>query len=235
MSPLITQGSKCLLIVCLSTLLSACGGTPPPPARGVLETAVGDWSFRRYQQVQEVEVYVAENPAVAHTASYLRTKAEKAGRIGDEDLVNAFVTRYRADSGVVRASIVFARRLAQAGYKVEEEKRAGVRVFTIVGHDEKWVLWPASKHVIKLGGRYVSGVPKQLVKAYGHRYPSQLRAGMLDGPLPPDPSEQPKDGEGEPYDPDNPTPDWDKFKKNKDEVKGKVENRGTSNGGKSDR
>lgn len=202
--------------IALNLALAACGGTPPPPERGVLEHNIESWRFRRYQQLQDVEVWVKDNAAVAHTSSYLRGSSEKQGRIGDKDLINAFVTRYAEDRGVLRATIVFARRLVQeSGYKVDEDKLGGVRVLTISGHDENWVLWPASKHVVKLGGRYVEKVPKSLIEAYGERYPSRLKDGMLDGPLPPEDGASPrKDGEEE-YDPDNPKPDWEQYKKNK--------------------
>lgn len=195
---------------------AACGGTPPPPKRGVLEHNVANWRFRRYQQLQDVEVWVKGNAAVAHTSSYLRGEAEKKGDIGDKDLVNAFVTRYQQDRGIVRATIVFARRLVQeSGYKIDEDKLGGVYLLTISGHDENWVIWPAKNHVIKLGGRYLENVPRALIKAYGERYPSQLKDGMLDGPLPEDPDADKKDDDKEKYDPDNPAPDWDQYKKNK--------------------
>ena len=203
----------------------ACGGTPPPPRRGVLESNIDTWKFRRYQQLQDVEIWVKDNAAVAHTSSYLRGSAEKKGQIGDEDLLNAFVTRYSKDRGILRATIVFARRLAQeSGYKVDEDKLGGVRLFTISGHNENWVLWAAKNHVIKLGGRYVEKVPKALIKAYGKRYPSRLQGGMLDGPLPEDTAGDKDDGDqDEEYDPDNPKPDWEKYKesKNKRDKKGK--------------
>jgi hypothetical protein len=207
--------SRTCLFACLaSTLWLSCGGTPPPPKRGVLERDVSSWKFRRYQQVQEVEVWIEGNTAVAHTASYVRAAAEKEGRIKDGDLVNAFVTRYQDDRGVLRAVVVFARRLAQeSGYEIEEDKRKGVRLITIKGRDEAWVLWPARGHVVKLGGRYLAEVPDALIDIYGERYPSRMTSGMLDGPLPPE--EVPagkgdKDQEG--VESDSPTPDWQKYK-----------------------
>lgn len=203
------------LLIGVAISMVACGGTPPPPKRGVLEKPVGSWKFRRYQQVQEVEVWVKNNPGVAHTASYVRASAEKRGRIGDGDLINAFVSRYQSDRGLLRASIVFARRLVQeGGYKIDEDKYDGVRVLTISGNDENWVLWPAKNHVIKLGGRYIDSVPRSLIGAYGKRYPSRLKSGMLDGPLPPEqPAATEPDDEAGEYDPDNPKPDWKEYDK----------------------
>lgn len=202
-------------LLCLAFVIVACGGTPPPPKRGILEHNIDGWKFRRYQQLQDVEVWVKNNTAVAHTSSYVRGSAEKKGSIGDDDLINAFVTRYQEDRGIVRATIVFARRLVQeSGYKVDEDERGGVFLLTVSGPNENWVVWPAKKHVIKLGGRYVDKVPKGLIKAYGERYPSRLKNGMLDGPLPEETEvedDEPKDE----YNPDNPTPDWKVYKKNR--------------------
>jgi len=43
-----------------------------------------------------------------------------------------FVTRYATTDGVIRATVKFARRLAQeGGYQVEEDKIAGARTLTI--------------------------------------------------------------------------------------------------------
>lgn len=162
----------------------ACGGTLPPPKRRVLEEDVGGWRFRRYQHVVDVEVYLEGNPAVAHTASYVRDEAERRGRLGEGDVASAFVTEYRYEKGVARALVRFARRLAQeAGYQVEEERIGGQRVFRVVGPGESWAFWASGRYVVKIGGRGLEKVPSSLVSAYGRRYPSQLRDGALDGPI----------------------------------------------------
>src|SRR5688572_4130830 len=99
--------------------MCACGGQLPPPTRRVIEADVGGWHFRRYQRTVDVEVYVQDNPAVAHTASYARVDAEKAGRLDEGDVASVFVTEYQRDKGVGGALVRFARRLAQeAGYVV---------------------------------------------------------------------------------------------------------------------
>lgn len=187
--------------------LLACGGVGKPPKRGVIERDVDNWGFRRYQSVLDVEVWVAKNRGVAHTASYARKSAEKKGRIEDEDVVNAFVTRYEEDEGVARALVNFARRMAQqSGYRVEETRVAGARVLEVKGPTEFWVFWPAKKHVIKIGGRGLRSVPESLVQAYVDRYPSKLGARALEGPLPEDPEEP--EVEQEEFDPQNPAPEW---------------------------
>lgn len=220
-----TYLSTCLLA---ATLWLGCGGTQPPPQRGVLERDVSSWKFRRYQQLQEVEVWVEGNAAVAHTASYVRAAAEKEGRIGDGDLVNAFVTRYQNERGVLRAVAVFARRLAgESGYEIEEDKREGVRLVVIRGHDEAWVMWPAGDHVVKLGGRYLAEVPDALIEAYGKRYRSRMTSSLLDGPLPPDEPPPDKDRqEQEELESDSPTPDWQKYKPGQIERSGAKDEKG---------
>ena len=166
-------------------MATACGGTLPAPKRRVIESDVGGWHFRRYQRTVDVEVYVEGNPAVAHTASYARTEAEKAGRLREGDVASVFVTEYEKDAAVAPALVRFARRLAQeAGYVVEETRLGGQRVFRVVGHGEAWAFWSSGRYVVKVGGRGLEVVPDGLVEAYGKRYPSRLAEGALDAPLP---------------------------------------------------
>lgn len=187
--------------------LASCGGTPKPPTRGVIESDVSGWGFRRYQQVLDIEVWVKKNKARAHTASYARISSEKKGRIQSGDVVNAFVTRYKKNKGISRALTVFVRRLAQqAGYKVEERKIEGVRLYEVVNPGEYWLFWAAKGHLIKLGGPGRTSVSGSLVSAYGERYPSRLKSGSLEGDLPEEPEEP--EVETEEFDPDNPKPEW---------------------------
>ena len=196
----------------MALLLFACGGRPPPPARGVLESDVGDWKFRRYQEVLDVEVWVDGNRGVAFTATYARGAAEKVNRLTDEDVATAFVTRYDREDGVLRETVKFIRRLAQeAGYQVEETRLGGVRVVVIKGHGEAWAMWAAPRHVVKIGGHGRDSVPAGLVETYGERYPSQLVDNVLEGPLPPGTDAPKPEDEKAPYDPDNPRPDLDKL------------------------
>ncbi len=197
--------------VVLVALLWACGGSPPPPPRGVIEGDVGAWRFRRYQEVLDVEVWVAGNRGVAYAATYAHDTAEKINRLTDDDIATAMVTRYDKPEGVLRETVKFVRRLAQEkGYQVEEKKLGGVRVVVITRDDEAWALWAAPGHVIKIGGYGRIDVPSSLVESYGDRYPSQLSGDVLEGPLPPGEDAKP-DAEDEPeeYDADHPRPDWD--------------------------
>jgi hypothetical protein len=188
-------------------LVTSCGGPSKPPKRGVIERDVEGWGFRRYQSVLDVEVWVAKNKAIAHTASYARKSSEKKGRIGDLDVVNVFVTRYEKNTGVLRSLVIFVRRLAQqSGYKVSEKRVSGVRVFTVKGPAEYWVFWAAKKHVVKIGGVGLTKIPGDLVEAYDERYASRVKSGSLEGPLPEGPK-APKIKE-EPFDEDNPKPEY---------------------------
>jgi hypothetical protein len=199
------------LLVAL-VLAAGCGGRPPVPTRGVVESDLGDWKFRRFQNVLDVEVWVENNKAQAFTASYVTEQAEKTGHIADKDVVNVFVTRYEKPDGVVRETVKLARRLAsEGGYHVDEEKVGGTRALTINGHNESWVMWPAAKHVVKVGGRGRADVPKAVVASYADRYPSLLPGGALEGPLPAGPEDKPKPNDQQPYDSDNPRPDMDKY------------------------
>src|SRR5262245_41327904 len=85
--------------------LVACGGRPPIPKRGVVEGDLGDWKFRRFQPVLDVEVWVEGNHGEAYTASYVRGDAEKRGRIEPRDLCSVMVTRFSGDVGVLRETV----------------------------------------------------------------------------------------------------------------------------------
>ncbi len=200
------------LAVAVVVSIAACGGHPPPPKRGVVEADLGSWKFRRFQPVLDVEVWVENNKAEAFTASYIADSAEKAGHIGDKDVVNVFVTRYEKEDGVLRETVKLARRLAaEQGYQVEEDKIGGARALTINGHGESWVMWAAKRHVVKVGGRGRDNVPKAMVTSYADRYPSELPGGALEGPLPAGPEQKPKPSDKQDYDSNSPTPDLDKY------------------------
>lgn len=203
------------LVAALVLAVVACGGHPPIPTRGVVEGDLGTWKFRRFQgPLLDVEVWVEGNRAEAYSASYITADAEKRGRIEDRDLVNVFVTRYQRPDGVVRATVKLARRLAaDNGYQVEEDKVAGARTLTITGRGETWVMWPSNQHVVKVGGRGRTDVPKSMIEPYVDRYPSQLPGGALEGPLPPGPDDAPATHKLEKpaYDPSNPRPDAEHY------------------------
>jgi len=202
---------RLLLLVLIA--VGACGGKPPLPKRGVLESDLGSWKFRRFQgPLLDIEVWVEGNRGEAFSASYITADAEKTGKIRETDIVNVSVTRYERDEGVVRATVKLARRLAaENGYQVEEGKIGGTRALTIKGASEIWVMWPSTGHVVKVGGRGREDVPKAMVEKYASRYPSKLPGGALEGPLPAGPDEKPKPVPKEEYDPKNPKPNLERY------------------------
>jgi len=206
-------------VLACAVLLTACGGRPPVPARGVVEADIGAWKFRRFQPVLDVEVWVDNNKAEAFTASYVADRAEKIGRVEDKDVVSVFVTRYERDDGVLRETVKLARRLAaEGGYQVDESKIGGARALTINGHGESWVMWAANKHVVKVGGRGREDVPESVVESYAKRYPSVLPGGVLEGPLPPGPDNAVDTEQKPAYDPNDPRPDLDNYDPKKTKI-----------------
>jgi hypothetical protein len=201
------------LILLVLIAVGACGGKPPIPRRGVVESDLGSWKFRRFQgPLLDIEVWVEGNRGEAYSASYVTADAEKTGKVRDSDIVNVSVTRYERGDGVVRATVKLARRLAaENGYQVEEGKIGGTRALTIRGASEIWVMWPSTSHVVKVGGRGREDVPKAMVEGYASRYPSKLPGGALEGPLPPGPDETPKVVPKDAYDPKHPKPDLDNY------------------------
>ena len=189
---------------------SACHSKPPVQPRSVIEADVDGWRYRRYQALLDVEVWAPDNVAKAFTASYVRDAAEKRGHLDDNDIVSAMVTAYATPAGVARATVKFARRLAaESGYTVDESVIDGVRLVSIDGNDEAWVLWAAGDRVVKLGGRGRTTVPEVMIAAYGKQYPSTLNSGFLEGALPPG-ADAPGENKGDDstYDENNPSPDW---------------------------
>jgi len=171
--------------VVLVGLALGCGGRLPPPKRRVIEGDIEGWTFARFQKAVDVEVYVPKNTAVAYAASYRLEEAARRGVLTDADVVNAIVTEYEGKTGVVAALVRFARRLAQeSGYTVDEGKLGDQRVFRVSGHGEAWALWASGRFIVKVGGRGRGQVPGIVVEEYGRRYPSGVKEGALDAPLP---------------------------------------------------
>ena len=145
--------------------LFACG--PKLPPRYVVESDVGSYKFRRYQQVLDVEIGIEGNPAVGHTATYVR-----GGKT--IQVVPVFVTVYQDARGLsetVRQSL-----RAMSGYDFDIAKLAGEYVFRMraAGADH-WVLWVSGRHLLKLGApEGGTEVPEELLELYLDKYPSDL-------------------------------------------------------------
>jgi hypothetical protein len=152
-------------IVAAALLLSACGASLP--ARYVVEQDVGDFRYRRYQKVLDVEFPVEGNAAVGHTASYVRRDH------GDEVVfATAFVTVYERP----RALVAEVRdRLESLGtYEIRVRELAGEHVWWLDGGSDSWALWVSGRHLVKLGAPRGEEIPEDLADAYTGLYPSDL-------------------------------------------------------------
>lgn len=156
-------------IVLAAFVLTACAASLPP--RFVLERDVGKWSYRRYQRVLDVEVAIADNEAVGHTATYVQRGARRRGRV---PFANAFVSVYdeaRALTAAVRRAV-----RALSSYETEVRNYGGGNVWYLDGGpSDRFALWVFGNHVVKIGtGSELRDVPEELVSAYMRIYPSDL-------------------------------------------------------------
>ncbi len=153
-------------------LLSALPGCGPGiPSRFVLERDVDGWSYRRYQRVLDVELAIEGNPAVGHTATYVR----RATRTSDTvPFANVFVTVYERPAGL--AAEVRRQVRGLASYETEVRDYGGGRVWYLdAGPGDRWALWVSGPHVIKVGAsEELDAVPEDVVSAYMGIYSSDL-------------------------------------------------------------
>lgn len=160
---------RLLLAMIASTLalLAGCGVTLP--TRYVLERDVGGWSYRRYQRVMDVEIAVAGNPAVGHTATYVRRTGRSSGAV---PFANAMVAVFERPAGLAAEARRQVRTLAS--YEVEMRALGGGWVWHLDGGPgDRWALWVSGRHVVKVGGDG-EAVPEDVVATYMGLYPSDL-------------------------------------------------------------
>jgi hypothetical protein len=147
--------------------LIACAATVPP--RYVVERDLGPWSYRRYQKTMDVELPVADNAAVGHTAVYIR----RGDRHGPIRTASAFVTVYEKPAGLVAE---VSERLATLGtYERTVEKIRGQWVWRLDGGGDDWLLWVSRNRVVKVGTQEGT-VPQAVADRYLAVYPSDLDA-----------------------------------------------------------
>lgn len=161
-----------------ASVLSACGPNIPP--RYVLERDVGDFQYRRYQEVLDVEFPLEGNIAGGHTATYLRRGTRVDG--ADLRVATAFVTVY---STAPSLSAEIRERLETLNsYELAVRKVNGEWVWVLDGGDIPWVMWVSGQHLIKLGGSPEEvddeesnteyGIPDDILDAYTDLYSSDL-------------------------------------------------------------
>lgn len=146
-------------------LFAACG--PKLPPRYVVESDVGEYKFRRYQQVLDVEIAIDGNAAVGHTATYVR-----GGKT--IQVVPVFLTAYERPAGL--AETVRQRLRAMSGYTFDITKLEGEHVYRMKGESgDHWVLWVSGPHLLKLGApEGITDVPSDVLELYLDKYPSDL-------------------------------------------------------------
>jgi hypothetical protein len=146
-------------------LASGCAAQRPP--RYVIESDVAGYHYRRYQKVADIEVPIPENPAVGHTATYVR-----AGE--PVQVLPVFVTSYERGPGL--AESVRQRLRAMDEYELGVKKLGRENVWQMRGESgDVWLLWISGKELVKIGAP--SGepqVPADVASAYLAVYPSDL-------------------------------------------------------------
>jgi hypothetical protein len=149
----------------LTALITACG--PKLPPRYVLERDLGSYKFRRYQQVLDVELPIAGNEAVGHTATYVR---------GGHTIRVApvFVTVYQKGAGLTESVRQSLR--GMQGYTFDISRLGGAHVYRMRGEGgDSWLVWVSGKQLVKLGApEGEKEVPEELLESYLDQYPSDL-------------------------------------------------------------
>ncbi len=141
-------------------------GTQRPP-RYVIEKDLAGYHYRRYQEVADVELPVPQNPAVGHTATYVR---------GGEpvQVLPVFVTSYERAGGLGES--VRQQLRAMEEYQLEVTKLGRANVWQLRGESgDVWLLWISGKQVVKIGApNGAPRVPHEVASAYLSVYPSDL-------------------------------------------------------------
>ena len=133
--------------------------------RHVIEADVGDWVYRRYQKVEDIEFSVPNAGGVGHTAVYQTRETMGRPNVPRTAMAVAFVTEYESATEVAKTLDDKVQQLK--GYKIKKEKE----FWRITGDGDAWALWASGKYIVKVGVPEGSEVPKELIKAYRQVYP----------------------------------------------------------------
>jgi hypothetical protein len=146
---------------------SAAGCGRELPARYVVERDLGPFFYRRYQRTLDVEFVIPDNPAVGHTATYVRRGSDALA------LATAFVTVF--DKSASLSAEVRERLEGLSHYQLAVGKVGGDHAWTLaLGNDERWAVWVSGRYVVKLGAPRGEPLPGELADAYMNAYPSDL-------------------------------------------------------------
>ncbi len=146
--------------------LLALGCSPSIPARYVVERPIGEYDFRRYQHVLDVELVVPENPGDGHTAVYVARRGEGM------EVLTAFVSVYQQPASLAAEVKERLERLGTYDRRVIEVE--GENVWELDGGDDRWLLWVSSNRVVKLGAPNGGEIPEDFAEIYLDLYPSDL-------------------------------------------------------------
>jgi hypothetical protein len=154
----------------------------------VLEKDLGSYKFRRYQQVLDVELPIAGNNAVGHTATYVR--GGKTIRVAP-----VFVTVYQKGAGLTESARQSLR--AMQGYTFDIAKLSHAYVYRMRGESgDSWLVWVSGPYLVKLGApEGEKEVPEELLESYLDQYPSDLndQGKAKDGAISAGPAATPSD------------------------------------------
>lgn len=162
-----TRATVLAVLVASVMFAGVAGCGPSIPARFVVERDIATLSYRRYQRVLDVELPVAGNEAVGHTATYVRRSSR-----GEVPYVNVFVTVYATAPGL---SAEIRRQLRTLGSYEVSVTDVGGRAWSLDGGDgDRWYLWVSANRVVKVGGVAEDALVRSVVSEYMSLYPSDL-------------------------------------------------------------
>jgi hypothetical protein len=145
----------------------------------VIERDLAGFHYRRYQKVLDIEVPIPENPAIGHTATYVRSvapagKAPSAASADMPQVLPVFVTSYEHGTGL--AESVRQRLRAMDEYTLDVKKLSRENLWQMRGESgDVWLLWISGKQLVKIGApEGEPQVPAAVVEAYLKLYPSDL-------------------------------------------------------------
>jgi hypothetical protein len=145
----------------------AWGCGPQRPPRYVIESDVAGFHYRRYQKVLDIEVPIPENPAVGHTATYVRSGEPPVA-------LPVFVTAYERGRGLGES--VRQRLRSMEEYTLDVRKLSRENVWQMRGESgDVWLLWVSGRELVKIGAPDGEPqVPPAIAEAYLELYPSDL-------------------------------------------------------------
>lgn len=140
----------------------------------MIESDVEGYRYRRYQKVLDVELPIPGNPAVGHTATYVRAGHDASAEGEPAEVVPVFVTRYERAEGLAESVGTQLRGLE--AYTLDVETLSREHVWRLRGESgDVWLLWVSGKQVVKIGApQGEPRVPAPVAGAYLDYYPSDL-------------------------------------------------------------